>query len=95
MAARPVIVPGDLARIASQFDLGGVVGLIEPLGNGNVNDTYRVTLKAPGVQSFVLQRLNTRVFPQPELVMGNLRTFSDHVASQLANGCPFLIDRRW
>jgi len=69
--------------------------LIEPLGNGNVNDTYRVTLKATGAPSFVLQRLNTRVFPLPELVMGNLLTFSDHVARQLANGCPFLIDRRW
>jgi Ser/Thr protein kinase RdoA (MazF antagonist) len=95
MADLPVIGPEDLAWIACLFDLGGVVGAIEPLGNGNVNETYRVTLKPPGIQSFVLQRLNSRVFPQPELVMGNLLTFSDHVASQLANGCPFLIDRRW
>ncbi|MCP9772646.1 phosphotransferase [Synechococcus sp. Tobar12-5m-g] len=92
---QPWQFPDDLERIAGQFDLGGAVASIEPLGNGNVNDTYRVTLQAQGAPAYVLQRLNTRVFPQPELVMGNLLLFSEHVALQLRNGCPFLADRRW
>lgn len=66
----------DLAAIASRFDLAAAVTAVTPLGNGNVNDTYRVDT-ASG-DRFVLQRLNTLVFPEPELVMRNLQVLSAH-----------------
>jgi Ser/Thr protein kinase RdoA (MazF antagonist) len=66
----------ELAAIAGAFALPGPVTAISPLGHGNVNDTYRVDT-ASG-ERFVLQRLNTQVFPQPKLVMGNLQLLSDH-----------------
>jgi Ser/Thr protein kinase RdoA (MazF antagonist) len=70
----------ELAAIAGAFALPGPVTAISPLGNGNVNDTYLVEVQArdPAPSRFVLQRLNTRVFPRPELVMGNLQLLSDH-----------------
>ena len=73
----------DLEAIASRFRLPAAVTAVTPLGNGNVNDTYRVDT-ASG-ERFVLQRLNTQVFPQPELVMGNLLLLSDH-AERRRNG---------
>ena len=45
--------------------------------------------------SFVLQRLNTRVFERPELVMRNLVALGDHVQRRLASPPEELQGRRW
>lgn len=71
-----------LVTLAECFELPGPVESIEPLGNGNVNETFLVQVKdqarGEGGSRFVLQRLNTHVFPQPQLVMRNLQVLSDH-----------------
>jgi Ser/Thr protein kinase RdoA (MazF antagonist) len=46
------------------------------LGQGNINDTWLV--RSPD-RPFVLQRLNSQVFPHPHLIMANLATFSRHL----------------
>jgi Ser/Thr protein kinase RdoA (MazF antagonist) len=71
------------------------VARVEPLGSGNVNDTYRVHLAAEGQPSFVLQRLNTQVFPQPQLVMANIQAVVEHVERRLAAGNPDPEGRPW
>ncbi len=85
----------SLVPVAERFRLPGPVATVEALGNGNVNDTYRVRLGAGAEGSVVLQRLNTQVFRHPELVMGNLLVFSEHVERRLRQGCPALASRRW
>jgi Ser/Thr protein kinase RdoA (MazF antagonist) len=70
-----------LAPIAAAFAGSGAVVGVRPLGNGNINTTYRVEL-ADG-EPFVLQRLNTAVFPQPRLVMANLLAAGRHVEERL------------
>ena len=66
----------------------------QEIGQGNVNDTFLVTPADSGAAPFILQRLNTRVFPQPELVMQNLRVLTDHVQRRLLDH-PSLQVRRW
>ncbi len=67
-----------LASIACQFT-SAAVDRISPLGNGLINDTYRVdTPSSP----FVLQRLNTKVFPVPKQIMDNLAVFSEHISQK-------------
>jgi Ser/Thr protein kinase RdoA (MazF antagonist) len=82
-------------EIAGLFHQPESVARVSPLGSGNVNDTFLVTLEGESDQHAVLQRLNTRVFRQPRLVMGNIRTVSEHVARRLAAGLPELKGRRW
>jgi Ser/Thr protein kinase RdoA (MazF antagonist) len=65
-----------LAELANRFAITGAVKAVAPLGNGNVNDTYRVETSSG--DSYVLQRLNTSVFSRPELVMANLEVLSRH-----------------
>ncbi|NEQ50842.1 MAG: phosphotransferase, partial [Leptolyngbya sp. SIO3F4] len=77
-----------LASIAQQFIHQGTVQDIRPLGNGNINDTYLVNTTQP----FVLQRINTDVFPKPRLVMDNLCQFVSH-ARQRLNKAP--LNHRW
>ncbi len=43
-----------------------------PIGNGNINDTYRLDFEVGGEQKVALiQRLNHLVFKQPEIDMHN------------------------
>jgi Ser/Thr protein kinase RdoA (MazF antagonist) len=74
---------GNLTAVANQFKLEGKVIAIEDYGNGNVNDTFLVTLDSKEEKHFILQRINTRVFRRPQLVMQNIRTFSEHVRNRL------------
>lgn len=62
--------PGDqLQHIVNGFLVGAAAARIEPLGAGLINATYRVDSRRG---SFVLQRINSRVFPAPERIMANL-----------------------
>ena len=81
-----------LLTVASQFTTQGKVLEVLEYGCGNVNDTFLVTMghlphivspEVPGEARFILQRLNTKVFRQPELVMRNLCTLSEHVDQRL------------
>jgi len=83
-----------LLAIAEAFVLPSPVVAISPLGQGNVNDTYRVSLRPQDGQAdqVVLQRINTRVFAQPELVMANILRLAEHVQ---AHGSALLAGRRW
>lgn len=81
-----------LANIAEQFIADGNVKTIQPLGNGNINDTFLVTPNNPNQTRFVLQCINTQVFTQPHLIVQNIRILSDHVGDRLQQET---LDRRW
>ena len=85
--------------IAGRFHPRERITAIRSLGSGNVNDTFLVTHQghrpSGPAGSFVLQRLNTRVFERPELVMRNLVALGDHVQRRLASPPEELRGRRW
>lgn len=65
---------------------------IEELPGGNVNDTFLVATKDQG--RFILQRLNTKVFKNPKLVIANMCTIADHTHETLSK-YPLPDSRRW
>jgi Ser/Thr protein kinase RdoA (MazF antagonist) len=71
----------DLYRIAEQFSSAKPLK-IEPLGNGLINETYKVTTTDA---IFVLQALNQRVFKQPEQIVHNHRQLQPAFAG---SDCP-------
>lgn len=78
--------------VAEQFKPAGTVIDVQEFGQGNINSTFLVTLDAAGDQRFILQRINTQVFQHPQLVMRNIRTYSEHVCQRLqTDSC----QRRW
>ena len=81
----------NFVAIANQFTHQGIVTDVQPFGSGNINDTFLVTTDSSS-QRFVLQRINTQVFLQPQLVMQNMRVFTEHVYNRLQL-TP--LDRRW
>jgi aminoglycoside phosphotransferase (APT) family kinase protein len=67
----------ELRRAAAAFTTGEV--RLAPLGSGRINDTYLVV--GPDVP-FVLQRLSSQVFADPELVVANFVRVSGHLRRQ-------------
>lgn len=78
----------NLSAIANQF-VDRLIKNIEPFGSGNINDTFVVTLEE---SRFVLQRINTQVFRQPQAVMQNITVCTRHISDRLSN---LSLDRRW
>jgi Ser/Thr protein kinase RdoA (MazF antagonist) len=68
---------------AEQFAPAGSTVAVQEYGSGNVNDTYLVTVGATMPEMFILQRINTHVFPHPDWIMLNMRAFCEHVEERL------------
>jgi len=82
----------QLVKIAHQFQSDAKIIDILQHGSGNINSTFLVTLEHQ--PPFILQRLNTAVFCQPELVMDNICILSDYV-HQTLQSIDLSCDRRW
>ncbi|MEO0845918.1 MAG: aminoglycoside phosphotransferase family protein [Cyanobacteria bacterium J06648_1] len=81
-----------LVKIAHQFRPNAQITDIQQYGSGNINSTFLVTLEPQ--PPFILQRINTVVFCQPELVMNNICILSDYVHQRLRH-CSLPSSRRW
>jgi hypothetical protein len=81
-----------LATVAKQFTRSHEITKIDSFGNGNINDTFLVSLDSATQKHFVLQRINAQVFLQPQLVMQNMRICTEHIRDRLQNQP---LSRRW
>ena len=76
--------PDYLRAAAEQFAFSRPqIAEISKYGAGNINDTFLVSTGSNREKHFILQRINRRVFSRPELIMQNLRAFSEHVSERL------------
>lgn len=71
-----------LFTTASNFNLTGVIASIEPLGNGLINDTYRIVTESDTTPDYVLQRINHAIFKDVELLQNNIKRVSDHIRTK-------------
>ena len=53
---------------------------LEPYGNGHINSTFLVTFDK---ERFILQRVNSHVFPRPHEVMKNILGVTEHLRAKL------------
>ena len=60
-----------IAQIIDHFDIQGTVAQIAPVGNGWINDTYRITTEG-STPDYILQRINHHVFQDVELLQRNI-----------------------
>ena len=83
------------ALIAQKFDVAGRLVTVDNTGEGNVNDTYLAVFRTTfSEERFILQQINRRVFPRPELIMENMRVVTDHVHRRLEAEAE-MSDRIW
>ena len=88
----------EYKKAADSFRLLGEVTDIRPYGEGHINLTLLVTTTE---KRYILQKMNTRVFPDPDSLMKNICGVTEHLRSRgietlnvvpTKSGSPFLKD---
>lgn len=73
----------ELKDIVALFAIRGTVSEIKPLGEGLINDTYKVKTAESDQPDYVLQRVNDAVFPDVDMVMRNIDAVTTHIRKKL------------
>ncbi len=64
--------------IRSYSKIGEVIE-VQPYGNGHINDTFLIVTAE---KRYILQKINTNIFKEPERVMENIRKVTSHIKSK-------------
>ena len=76
-----------LHSIAGHFINVAQIESIQPLGNGLINDTFKIMMKGQEQPKFVLQHINDKVFTDVEMLQHNIETVTNHIRRKYeANG---------
>ncbi len=67
----------ELFTVAGHFIDPKTIEDIQPLGNGLINDTYRIIVK--GEPKYVLQRINNAVFTDVDMLQNNIEAVTNHI----------------
>lgn len=84
----------ELKEIVAKFAIRGTVSEIKPLGEGLINDTYKVKTAEADQPDYVLQRVNNAVFPDVDMVMRNIDAVTTHIRKKLEEKGEDDIDRK-
>ena len=82
----------DTKEIIKQFALEGNPVEIKPLGNGLINDTYKV--KTDGPHAYVLQRINNAIFRDVDMLHANIEAVTGHIRAKLEAAGESDLDRK-
>lgn len=83
----------ELQQIVAQFDICGTVTEVKPLGNGLINTTYKVCTEGDA-PDYVLQHVNNTIFPDVEMLMGNIVAVTGHIRAKYEKEGVADIDRK-
>lgn len=83
----------DLQHIANQFEIEGNVTEVKPLGNGLINTTYKVVTDG-NTPDYVMQHINTDIFPDVDMLMNNIVAVTGHIRKKLEAKHTADIDRK-
>ena len=72
--------PFDIEKICNHFSLNGEFTGYEKSNNGHINSTYMLIFEENGkVKKYVLQKINTVVFKDPDKLMSNIVAVTSHI----------------
>ncbi len=75
----------NLENVVGQFCINGDITSIEKINRGYINSTYKVETLSENnhIHQYLLQRINTNVFPDVDMLMNNFKITTDHLRSRL------------
>ena len=68
-------------EVLSSYTHVGMITECRPFGNGHINSTFAVTAESG---RYILQKINSAVFPRPDYVMENLVAVTEHIRKKAA-----------
>ena len=69
----------NLIEIVSRFEVSGKVTDVKPMGEGLINDTYKVFVENCDKPRYVLQRINNAIFQDVDMLMDNINKVTRHI----------------
>ena len=69
--------------IVLKFNVEGEITDVKPLGEGLINDTFKVYIKGDESPKYVLQRINNAIFQDVELLQDNIEKVTNHIRKKL------------
>ena len=87
----------ELSVLVNKFNIKGRLVSLQPFGNGNINDTFLAIYRNTFTETqVILQRVNRKVFPRPEMIMENMHNVTKHCHEKLeADALAGRDDRVW
>ena len=79
-----------LFDIVSKFEITGKVTDVKPMGEGLINDTYKVFAEGGDKPKYVLQRINNAIFQDVDMLMDNINKVTKHIRKKGKNSLQFL-----
>ena len=73
----------EFNQILPHFNIEGTIESVKPLGNGLINDTYKVITKEEDKPNYVLQRINDAIFTNVDLLQHNIKLVTNHIRKKL------------
>ena len=70
-------------QILQHFCYEGTPTSVVPIGNGLINDTYKVTTSGNDTPDYVLQRINHAIFTDVDLLQRNIEAVTGHIRKKL------------
>lgn len=83
----------QLVGILDQFRLEDKITVVEPFGNGHINDTLRA-INEKGEAKYILQRINHHIFKDVAMLQNNIHTVTSHIRNKLLASGETDIDRK-
>lgn len=84
----------SLLPIVSHFIDTAQIDAIQPLGNGLINDTFKIMIKGQEQPRYVLQHINDKVFTDVEMLQRNIEIVTGHIRRKYEAAGLSDIDRR-
>ena len=81
-----------MKKIVEAFDICGNVTDIKPLGNGLINDTFKVC--TDGCSAYVLQKINNAIFRNVGLLQDNIVSVTTHISKKLVASGEAEVERK-
>ena len=80
----------NLKDIVLRFEIEGRVTEVKPMGEGLINDTYKVFTDGSEKPKYVLQRINNAIFQDVNMLMDNINKVTEHIRKKGRNSLQFL-----
>ncbi|MBP9994940.1 MAG: aminoglycoside phosphotransferase family protein [bacterium] len=75
----------DLLAIAAQFEISEKITAVKPLGEGLINDTYKVMVDGNTEPRYVLQHINNAIFQDVDMLQDNIEKVTNHIRRKLGD----------
>lgn len=84
----------NLKEIVLKFNINNDIDNVKPLGEGLINDTYKVYVKGKDNPQYVLQRINNAIFQDVDMLQDNIEKVTNHIRKKLIEKNENDIDRK-